>query len=464
MYGAILAVYVLIILGIGFYTSRYIKNMDDFALAGRNLGLPMLVGTLFASFVGGATVTGWTGSFYQLGFDWWFAGIGSLLGVAVAATVMAEKSRKLEQYTVPDLLELRYDNKTKVVGSIMIILGDIGLVAVQIIALSGILTAFVGLETMPAMILSIIVFTLIALFGGMVGVALTDSIQAIIIALGLIVGVISAFSYGGGIGAVFSDLPDNFLTPLGTTSPGEAFNNAIAVFGTTAVWQAIIFSRAFAAKDSRTAKMGILWLIPTSLIGYFLVAMLGYSARSILGPDVVPDEVFATLLSEVMNPAVAAILLAVIVGAIITSTNSFLLSISINITRDLYQNFIGKDSSDKSLLKVGRVSLVIVAALAFSLAVAMPDIVTAIVFAYTMYSAALLIPLYGGYLWKKANSTAGFLGIIFGGGTAVIWHLLNEPMGLPPMVPAVILSLIVFVASSYMTEGPSKEQLKVFDV
>ncbi|MEW6244289.1 MAG: sodium:solute symporter family protein [Bacillota bacterium] len=464
MYSWVLFIYVGVILAIGFGTARYVKTLEDFALAGRNLSFPVLLGTLFASYVGGATVIGWTGSFYSLGIDWWFTAAGALLGVAAAAFIMSERCRRLEQYTVPDLLELRYDAKTRVIGSLMIILGDVSLIAVQTISIAGVLTAYFGWERIPAMIFATVVFMAIALVGGMIGVAITDAVQAVIIAAGLMVGVGAAFSHAGGFTAMLSSLPPGFLSPLSNLAPRLAFNNAIAVFGTVAVWQSIIFSRVFAAKDVKTAKRGVVWLIPAGFLAYFLVAMLGYSARVILGPGVPAGSVFAKLVTEVLSPGVAVVLLAVVIGAIITTVNSILLSVSVNFTRDLYQKLFRKNADSKELLFVGRASVLVVSLLAFLLAAAMPDIVSAIVFTYTMYSAALLVPLYGGYLWKRATAAAGLLGVISGAGTALTWYLLKNPLGLPPMIPSIIISLVVFVVASLLTPEPSKEQLKVFDV
>ncbi|HLS15543.1 MAG TPA: sodium:solute symporter, partial [Beutenbergiaceae bacterium] len=95
MYAAVIGVYLVIIIGIGVYFTRYNKDVEDFALAGRNLGLPVLLGTLFATYIGGATVVGWTGSFYELGVDWWWSGLGGVLGIAAAAIFLAERTRRL---------------------------------------------------------------------------------------------------------------------------------------------------------------------------------------------------------------------------------------------------------------------------------------------------------------------------------------------------------------------------------
>ncbi|NDL58886.1 sodium:solute symporter family protein [Phytoactinopolyspora mesophila] len=463
MYVATITIYLVIIVAIGVYFRRYISGVEDFALAGRSLGLPVLVGTLFASYIGGATVVGWTGSFYAMGAAWWFSGIGGVLGIVFATVVMAERSRKLRQFTVPDLLAIRYDNSTRYVSAVMIIIGDIAIVTVQILAIAGILTTFTDLTRVPAMVIGVVAFTLISLFGGMKGVAFTDSLQALLIFGGLLAGVILLFNNHGGFGILGADTPDGYFQPFTNTDGLGAFNMAIAVFGTTAVSQAIIFNRVFSARDERVAKKALTLLIPLALAGYCMVALLGWGGQAVLGPDVLPDDVFATVVTELMPAVVGALLLATVAAAIVTSTNSILLSASINLTRDLYRQLIRRDASTIELRKVGQAAVVVFALLSFGLAVAMPDIVTAVVFAYTMYAAALLVPLYAGYLWRGATAAAGTASVVTGGGTALIWYQLDDPLGLPPMVPALVLSLAVMVVVSAFTRKPSEQQLSVFD-
>jgi SSS family solute:Na+ symporter len=135
----------------------------------------------------------------------------------------------------------------------------------------------------------------------------------------------------------------------------------------------------------------------------------------------------------------------------------------VNLARDFYQQLTPREVPSVELRKVGQVAVVVFATLAFTLAVLMPDIVTAIVFAYTLYSAGLLVPLYAGYLWRGATPAAGMLSVIGGGGTALVWYILGEPLGLPPIVPAIAVALVAIVLVSLLTEGPSREQLRVFD-
>lgn len=464
MYLTIVLIYLAVITAIGVLYKRHNEGIEDFAVAGRSLGTLILVGTFFSTMVGGATVVGWTGSFYLLGIDWTFSAIGALLGILVAATLLAEKFRKMEQMTVPDMLAIRYDNRSRYVSSVMIIIGDIAVITVQILSMTGILVVFVGLTELPAMIISVISFTLITYFGGMKGVAVTDSLQAILIFFGLLTGVIMLFYIGGGIKSVYQGVPDNYFKLFSDTTGLGAFNMAIAAFGTTAVSQSIIFGRVFSAKDSKTAKRSLYLLIPAMAVGFFFVFLLGFAGRSILGDGIEPEQVFAVVLTTLLPPVVGGILLAVVLAAIVTSTNSILLSASINVARDFYQQIKGDQVTDKGLQKVSQIAVAIIAILGFLLAFLMPSIVSAIVFAYTMYTAGLLIPMYIGHLWKGATATAGMYSIIGGGGTALLWYILKEPFGLPPLVPSLIVSLLCLIVISMFTKKPNKEQLKAFNL
>ncbi|MDV6013804.1 sodium:solute symporter family protein [Haloechinothrix sp. LS1_15] len=464
LFSVLVLAYLVVILAVGVYFVRQVRGVEDFALAGRRLGLPVLIGSLAASYIGGATVVGWTGSFYEMGVDWWFSAIGAIAGVALATVVMARRCRRLAQFTVPDLLAIRYGPPARYVSAALIILGDIAIVTVQIIAIAGILTTFTDIDRLAAMVIGIVSFAVISLFGGMKGVAVTDSLQALVIFIGLLAGVIALFGSQGGPGPVFAALPDGYFEPFSVAGGLGAFNLALAALGTTAVSQSLIFSRIFSARDDTVAFRAMALLIPAALFGYGMVALLGYGGRAVLGPDVVPDDVFAQVVTELLHPLLGGILLATVIAAIVTTTNSMLLSASVNVARDLYRQLVPRQAGTVELRRVGQAAVVAFALLSFTLAVLMPDIVTAIVFAYTIYSAGLLIPLYAGFLWRGATPAAGVATIVVGGGTALLWYVLGEPFGLPPMVPALAAGLIVMIGLSLVTRKPSAEQLRVFDV
>ena len=463
----IIGIYVLGVLAIGIYCSKYVKTLDDFALAGRNLSTPVLVGTLVASIVGGAAIVGWTGGFYSTGIDWWWAELGGILGLLLAAIFMAERTRRLEQYTIPDLLRIRFDGKTATIGSAMIILGDIALTCVQIMAIGGILSSFLGITTTLAMIIGSAIFMTIAFFGGMVGVAITDAIQAIFIVGGLVIGALTIIFYAGGWDVAVAKLPSDFFTLTSHMKLSEGIALMLSTIGTVAIWQSIIFSRLFAAKNPQVAKKSMLLMIPIQLICIFSIFIIGLGALAIFGPGLKPATVFASVVLKAVPSSIATILIAVVIGALLTTSNTILLSISVNITRDFYQRYVLKNTDDinnPSLVKVGRYAVLAIGIFALIMALLMPNIVTAITFTYTMYSAALFIPVYGGFLWKRATATGGFWGVVFGGGVALIWHLAGKPFGLSPMIPAAIASALAFIIGSYMTDLPTKEQLRVFDV
>ena len=460
--------YLAVIVGIGVLQRHRVQSLEDFALAGRSLSGPMLLGTLFATFIGGATVVGWTGSFYVLGVDWWFSGLGALLGIAAAAFFLARRFREAEQFTVPDMLGLRYGNPARVLGSVLIIFGDIAVIAVQVIAMTGTLVAFTDLSRPLAMLLSVVSFTLISLFGGMRGVALTDALQAAFILAGLSLGAWFILGGGGvagvpgeGLGAGIRDrlasLPPELLRPLGTSTVLEVAGFAVAAFGITAVSQSIIFSRVFSARDPDTARRALFWLIPAALVGYFLVSVLGMGARAILGEGVPASDVFAVAVGSLIPPVAGGVLIAVVVSAIVTSSNSILLSASVNLTRDLVQPLAGPARSNRSMMRVGQWAVGVFALAALLVAWVMPDIVTAVVFAYTMYSAGLLVPLYAGYLWRGASPAGGVAGIVGGGGTALAWYLAGSPFGVPAMLPAVAVSAVLLLAASLLRPAPSVE-------
>lgn len=100
-------VYTLLVLGTGGYLAKRIRTFSDYLVAGRTLPLPITLGTIWTTYVGGTTIVGWTGAFYTFGLDWWFYGVGAIAGVVTITLVWSRRVRRLGVTTLPELIEMR---------------------------------------------------------------------------------------------------------------------------------------------------------------------------------------------------------------------------------------------------------------------------------------------------------------------------------------------------------------------
>jgi SSS family solute:Na+ symporter len=456
----IAVVYTILVLSVGVYFHRKTKTLGDYLVAGRALPLPIVLGTIWATYVGGATMVGWTGAFYTFGLDWWFYGIGAIAGVALISTALARRVRKLGVYTLSELIGLRYDKATRIAMGFMLSIAYVAIYAVQIIALSSVLIVLAGMPREWAMVLSTIAFVAIAIPGGLKGVAITDCVQAIVMALAIILGGSVSIALAGGPRA-WEALPPKHLQFLGHFTPVTALGAFISVFGIVSVSQSLFIQRFAASRDERTAQLAGLIMIPGAFFAYFMGPyLMGTAARTILGPGLRSGEVFPRL-ALALPEWLGALLFAGVLTTIVTTANSLLISATASIAWDVVR-VLKPTLTDEATFRVSRVVTAVVGLVGLPWALLFPGIVEAIAFAYTIYAAVAFVPLYAGF-WRRANSVGG-LGAVLGGGiTALVWEfVLGKPYGIHSMIPTLIVALIIMVLGSLLTAPPPKEKAELF--
>lgn len=181
----ILIAYMAVVLAVGLYASRRVKGSEDFLLAGRSMGLFVLVGTLCATQLGGGNIIGTSTNGYNQGLSGMTFGVSTGLAMLVLGLLMAKPMRKMGLCTISDFVYNRYQSNTaRVLTSVFSFAALVGILAAQVGAISKVLTVF-GINTTVAAVIAICVIILYTAFSGMWGVALTDVIQLIVIFIGV---------------------------------------------------------------------------------------------------------------------------------------------------------------------------------------------------------------------------------------------------------------------------------------
>ena len=176
--------YLCIVLGVGFYlTNKRVKNSDDFAVANRSLPTVVLIGTLLATWCGAGGITGSANLIWRNGplfgvLIFMGAPIGMLLLYFVSGRV-----RMATTYTIPELFEIRYGTAARVIATVCIILGYVGILASQFKAAGNLINLTTNMELETAIIISGVIMLVLAVTGGMVSVAYTDAIGAFLSAM-----------------------------------------------------------------------------------------------------------------------------------------------------------------------------------------------------------------------------------------------------------------------------------------
>lgn len=450
----IISVYLAVMIGIGLYSRRQAKKADDFFVAGRRGTTLFVTGSLMATIIGASATVGMAGLGFSRGLTgaWWLL-VGSF-GLVILGLLFAKRVREFGVYTLPQLSEKMYDKRVSMASSVFIVIAWTGVVAAQIIATGQIISSLeIGSATLWIFICTFVFITYTVL-GGQYSVLRTDFVQIIIIFVGIAGGLAFLMANIGGFSALTAKLPaDYFSFPVSSQFNGVALLTMLLLVGSTYVVGPDMYSRIFCAKDGNTARRSVLYaavlLIPFA-IGITLIGM----GASVMSPDIKPDQAFPTVIREVYPSVISGIVLAALLSAIMSSAVTCLLSASTILNVDIIARF-NPGLSEKQLLTYSRVGMVILGLLAMFLALQMKGIIATIMWAYTIFTTGVIVPIAFGFYKDKLKVTAnGALAAVIGGGLTGLASKIFSGVKYLDLI-ALAIGIILLLTVSYI-EGRIK--------
>ena len=438
-------VYLVVLLTIGVLLSRRIKNKEDFFVAGRTLTAPILVGTLLATWIGSGDIFSVADLSYHHGFSSLIGSSGGWLGFIIVFFIAA-RVRRFGQFTVPDILEARYNQWARLLATITTIIAYITIVSYQFRGGGWVINIVSdgSISMNTAMIFMACFAILYTLTAGMLSVAYLDVINGIIIIGGVFLALPFLIKSGGGLATISANVTPRAHPILGNMSLVRAMGYFVPTF-LLALANANMYQRFFSAKNAREAKRSVIGLvIGVILLGIAIqsLAVIGSSLFKGLSPEQ-SGKIILLVAHEKIPVIVGCLLMASVVAIIISTANSFLLVPATNIMRDIVQRFIKPDISDRSIVLGTRVSLVILGICAYGLIGFFPRILQAAYAAYTIYGAGLTPALMATFFWKRATAKAGVVSISAGMFITIGWEIANRiighlPWGMPAVYPALV--------------------------
>ncbi|NIK11782.1 sodium:solute symporter family transporter [Alkalibacillus almallahensis] len=444
------------IMGLGFYYSRRIKSSDDYTMANFSLGFFPISGSIIATSMGSAAVIGAAGEGFQVGTAWFLttlpvAGFSILLVFLLGKTI-----RKLKLYTIPDLFVRRFGKAAGLIPALVIsILYMTPTFGMQIVGMGSIFTTIVDIPLFWAMIIGFLVCVSFTLMGGLPSVAWTDAVQSVLIIVGLILMFIVGLNYVGGFDTVVQNTPSELLNFTGLS--GTELLNYLIIFGPFyLVWQTS-WQRISAAKSEKTAVSAVtVGFIMTSVVGFFAVG-IGVIARQSIPLDTHPDSVYTDFLATVFHPAIGGFFMVSLFAAVLTGATSFLLSGAMNISKDIYEKWMNPDASGEKILKVSRLSVAVMAVGGLLIALLISDIIAIYTYALSLSAVSMVFPVLAAMYWRGATKTGMIASVVGSLIFALIWNLAGKPFGLHEIVPGLVVSLIILVVVSLMTDHSEDE-------
>lgn len=436
----VVVAYLVAVILLSLYFTKFVKTSEDFTVAGRSLPGIILAGTFMATWMGSGTVVGGTNSLaYRHGP--WVAiifGMAAPIGIVVLY-FLSKRIHELKMQTVPDVLEYRYGETARIIGSFIIMLAYVGITSYQYSGIGFVLNATLGIPTKIGVLIGAIVVIGSAVLGGLYSVAYTDFMSACIMLLGLGIGIPVAISGAGGWEALASKLPPEHLKLGGLSAlsiMGYFFPLFFLILGDQNMYQ-----RFFAAKDPKAAKWGAIGWFFGVLVVMPLVAY-GATASRALFPNLNPGMALIKLSSSAMPPLIGSLCLAAISAFIITTGNSYLLSSAVNLGWDIYARVINRNATDKHRLSVTRWGVIVLGILAYVLITYFPTVLAVQMYAYTMYGASITPALLAAVLSPNIKPQAGIWSMIVGAVTTLAWELSGKPYGLASVMIAAPLAII----------------------
>lgn len=429
-----LAAYMLLMLGIGWYASRQVTNSSDFLVAGRRLGNFLGTGALFATWFGAGTAMGGAGNAYIFGnqgviFDPWGAGLCLLLVGLFFARLM----RRGRFVTLVDLYNSRYGLRMGALAGISMLAAEIGWVGAMLVGFGTIIEFFTGLPLAWGIGISTVIMVLYTLLGGMWAVTLTDTLQMIILIVGMLVMLITAVPQLGGWGnllgsgdgvANLMDLQQWAFMP--TRADGfMGYHGSMGWMYWAAAWMAVglgsiaapdLSQRVLAAKDEHTSVTNCLLacaLYVTVGLAPVLLGMLYFQADPGLSIDDASNKLLLFMAAHFLNPVTITVFVAALVAALMSSAaGSVLASASIIGYNGL--KLIKPDADEKTTLLATRIAIPVVTGGSLWLAVSFQTIYNLMVMSWTVLLVSLFASYAGALFWRRANQ-AGAIAAYVGG-------------------------------------------------
>ena len=490
-----LALIVLTLLTVSLTRLGKVHTRADYLVAGRSLPAFVLVFTLLSSWIGSGSLLGGAENAYRHGFAALWQPAGGWAGLALIYFI-APRARRFAQYTIPDLLETRYNQTARVLGVIAILFTYTAITSYQFIGGGDILhlifpasiSAIHGRYLIAAFV---IVFTAIA---GMSSVAYMDVAIGLLATFTLCAALPVLLHNFGGWTAVRAALPASHFQIFGDLHPfnsyvganllpdgtHERISSALEIFLPTCLLMLgnqSMYQKFFSARSEKDASRAVAgWIVGTVILETVIVA-LAVTGSAIFPAGEVhahPREILAyTGLHAFSGSRPLMLLGALLVGAIfakiVSTANNYLFSPAANLVNDLFVRYLKPRASNKEVLLVSRLMVVLLGLWALYQGLHTESVLKKSLYAYTIYSAALTPVILAAFFWKRATASAAVASIFTGTFVTVFWDTAFIHAHLPAVLaerdaifPALLASLLCLVTVSLLTPRPTESHLRAF--
>lgn len=496
-----MVIYMAIVIGIGIlFAKKANKSSENYYLGGRSLGPWVTAMSAEASDMSGWLLMGLPGVAYWCGLaDAAWTAIGLAVGTYINWLIVSKRLRRYSirvnnSITLPEFFSNRFREKN---GLIMTISALFILVFFTVYASSCFVTCgklFATLFGMPyvsMMIVGAVFVLLYTILGGFLAESASDFMQSIVMIIALSVIVIIGVTKAGGFGAIIENAREipGFLDFFGLATPtvDEAGKQLVEagkpVFGDAVPYGALsiasmmawglgyfgmpqVLLRFMAIRKEKELRMSrriaMVWVVISLAVAVFI----GIIGRQIFPTELLDktsaESIFITMSTSFLPPIIAGFVMAGILAATISSSDSYLLIAASAFAKNIFQGVAKKNATDKQVMWVTRITLLVIALIAIVIALDENSIIFQIVsFAWAGFGATFGPIMLFSLFWKRTTKIGAVAGMVGGAGMVFLWKLVISSLGgvfaIYELLPAFIFSSICIVVFSLLSKKPSKE-------
>lgn len=502
--------YMAVVIGIGIYfAKRSNQSSEDYFLGGRSLGPWVTAMSAEASDMSGWLLMGLPGVAYWCGLsDAAWTSIGLALGTYINWLLVAKRLRRYsavagDAITLPDFFSNRFHEKKKVImtlSALFILIFFTVYASSCFVTCGKLFSTLFGASYQSMMIAGALFVVIYTFLGGFLAESASDFMQAVVMIFALTVILITGTLAAGGLQAVVNNAKDipGFFTFFGIASPSvdasgvQQVANGAPVFGeagsygfltiiSTLSWglgyfgmpQVLLRFMAIRKTDElvRARRIATVWVV-ISLAAAVLIGLMGramFPVHETLNTASGAENVFIVLSRHLLPPLLAGLVMAGILAATISSSDSYLLIAASAVSLNIFKGILKKDASDKQVMTMSRIILLLIAVVGVIIAMDENSVIFTIVsFAWAGFGAVFGPIMLFSLFWKRTTQAGAVAGMVTGGVMVFLWKLALKPLGgvfgIYELFPAFVLSCLVILVVSLLTPVPSAQIQQEFDL
>lgn len=494
-------VYLSLMLVIGASYMKKTKNTEDYFLGGRGLSGWVAALSAQASDMSGWLLMGLPGAIYSLGTGQSWIAIGLFIGTVLNWIIISGRLRRYtikanNSLTLPAYFENRFHDKKKIlltISSVVIVIFFLVYTASALAAGGKLFHGVFNIDYHVALAIGTLVILLYTFMGGFMAVCVTDFIQGLLMLVGLLVVPILAYFFVG---------PENVMHLLDESGVAGGAKDFVNIFSNGGKpYRAVdiisqlgwglgycgmphILTRFMAVKNNKELKKSRYIAIAWVALSLGFACFIGVIGRAYLFPEVLgtagsvsTENVFISMIINIFTkdigiPFIGGIFLCGILAAIMSTADSQLLVTASAVSEDIYKGVINTKAEEKKVLKLSRITVIVVAILAFLIAWNPNSSIMGLVSnAWAGLGASFGPTVLMSLFWKRCNMWGAVAGMVSGGLTVIIWdyipliggQTLGVVTGLYSLVIGFAISLVLIIIVSLLTKAPSQEIIQEFE-